>query len=1372
MPTIADLLHQALRQHQGGDLLLAENLYRQVLQADARNADAWHLLGLIAGQVGRFDVAVEHIVQALRLRPNFAVAHSNLGNVLRDLGRLTEAEACCRQALRLQPGFADAHINLGNVLRELGQLEEAEVCYRQALRIQPNSTLAHCNLGDVCRARGRLEAAESCYRQALHIQPDHARAWNNLGVALQERGLLGEAESCLREAIRLKPDYAEAHNNLANLLCGQRRLEEAETCCRRALRLRPDFAEAQTNLGVVLQEQARPEEAEACYRQALDLKPENAETHNNLGTALRAQGKLEEAEAGIREALRLKPAYTEAHFNLGNVLRDQGRLELGAACYRQALNLNPDMAEAHNNLGVLCREQGKPEEAEACYRQALRIKPGYAEAHNNIGNLYKDDGQLDAALAAYRQALHCQPDFAAAHSNLLYTLLFSPDYDAQTVFEEHQRWNRQYAEPLARNVGPHTNDRSADRRLKIGYVSSDFKSHPVGRYVVPLLQAHDHSRIDVHCYSGVKHPDAVTALCRACADVWRDVRYASDVQLADLIRQDRIDILVDLTMHMANHRLLVFARKPAPVQAIYLAYAGTTGLTAIDYRLTDNYLDPPGQDDPFCTERAMRLPDSWWCYHPVLETPEANALPALKKGYVTFGCLNNFCKVVGPTLEAWRVLLQKVPESRLLMFAPPGPGRRRVRDYFATGGVAPDRVHFVDWMATADYFWKFHDIDIALDPFPYGGGTTTCDALWMGVPVVTLAGPRKVSRGGLSLLSTVRLQEWVAYDVDGYARIAMDLAGDLARLSTIRAGLRDRMRASPLMDAPRFAKNMEAAYETMWRRWCAQAHSDRAIALHAQGRLAEAEDGWRATLRLQPDYLEAQSNLGVVLQELGRLPEAEAHLCEALRLNPNYAVAHYNLGNVLRDQGKLTEAVAGFRQALRLDEAHVEAHNNLGHILREQGELEEAEVCLREALRRKPGFASAQVNLGNVFRDQGKPEKAEACLRAALRLAPDCVEAHSYLGAVLQEQGRAEEAEACCRRALRLRPDFAEAHVNLGNIHHDRRELAQAEACYREALRFKPEYAYGHYNLSLLSLLQGDFTQGWSEYEWRRQVKELRHVPPAPTWDGGALGGRTILLQAEQGFGDTLQFVRYAAPVKAKGGRVLLECPSPLAGILAGCPGIDLLVAAGTSQPEHDVAAPLMSLPLLCGTTGATIPCDVPYLAAEPARVAHFRTRLDAIPGFKVGVCWQGNPKHKNDRRRSVALANFAPVAAVLGVTLVSLQRGTGLEQRTRQGENLRIVELLGRFQDPAQDWSETAALIEAVDLVLSVDTGVVHLAGAMGAPVWVVLPFMPDWRWLMGREDSPWYPTVRLFRQTEPGNWAQVFERIAMELRRERSGR
>ena len=495
------------------------------------------------------------------------------------------------------------------------------------------------------------------------------------------------------------------------------------------------------------------------------------------------------------------------------------------AAYHQALQLKPDYLEAHNNLGTVLKNRGRYDEAITAYHQALQLQPDSAGVHSNLGNVLKDRGRLDEAITAHRRALELSPERAEAHSNLIYTLQFHPGLEEETIAEEQRRWNRQFSDPLKDFLLPHTNDRDPERRLRIGYVSPDFRDHAVAFFLVPLLEAHDHQQFEIYGYSSVSRLDAMTARLRPCTDVWREVRYLSDTQLAESIRRDGIDILVDLALHTAGNRLPAFARKPAPVQVSWLGYAGSTGVEAIGYRLSDARIEPVGSEESSSSERVVRLPDAWCCYAPIAEFPPVGALPAADGRDVTFGSLNQFAKTNEALLACWAGLLRAVPNARLLMICLAGQAQEHTRNFLEAQGVAPDHIELVAPGPWADYIRLCERIDVALDTYPCNGMTTTCHALWMGIPTVTRAGQSAVSRASLSLLHTLGLPELVAQSEEEYVRIAVELAGDLKRLGELRATLRARMAASPLMDAPRFARNIEAAYRQMWQAWCAEPRS-------------------------------------------------------------------------------------------------------------------------------------------------------------------------------------------------------------------------------------------------------------------------------------------------------------------------------------------------------------------------------------------------------------------------------------------------------------------------------------------------------------------------------------------------------------------
>ena len=707
---------------------------------------------------------------------------------------------------------------------QAGQLPQAEALYRQILAQQPHHPDALHLLGVIAYQAGRNDLAVDLIRRALALKPNFGEAYGNLGNALRAAGQLDAAIAACRQALALLPHHAQAHSNLGVALKAQGQLDAAIAAYRQALALNPHYAEAHSNLGNALKDQGQLDAAIAAYRQALALNPNYAEAYGNLGVALQAQGQFAAAIAAHRQALALKPNYPEAHSNLGLALQAQGQLAAALAAFRQALALQPNFPEAHNHLGNALRAEGQLDAAIAEFRQALALQPNFPEAYSNLGTALQNTGQLDAALAAFRQAVALAPDDAGIHSNFILALHYHPACDAQTIAAEHRHWNLRHAAPLKKFIQPHTNDRNPERRLRIGYVSPDFRGHAVAPMVLPLLAAHDHGPWEIFCYAQVERPDAMTEKFRAVADHWRSTVGLSDERMAGLIRQDQIDILVDLAGHTAGNRLLVFARKPAPVQVNRQGYPNTTGLTAIDYRMTDAHADPPGLSDTLHSEQLLRLPRTNWIYQPPENCPALVPLPAGLP--VTFGCFNNLAKVTEPMLKVWARILAAAPGSRLLLkalgLASPDV-RQRVLALFQGEGIAPERVELLGWsQSEAEHLALYQRVAIGLDPFPYHGTTTTCEALWMGVPVITWAGQTHVARVGVSLLTNLGLPELIAENAAEYVRIAAALAGDLPRLSALRATLRQRMAQSPLLDAPRFAREIEAAYRQMWRTWCAQ----------------------------------------------------------------------------------------------------------------------------------------------------------------------------------------------------------------------------------------------------------------------------------------------------------------------------------------------------------------------------------------------------------------------------------------------------------------------------------------------------------------------------------------------------------------------
>ncbi len=841
---------------QRGQLIEGAEQIRQAIDFDG-SQPAYHAnLGAAYRALGRYDDAAACYQRALALKPDLPEAHNNLGTVYQSQGRLDEALACYRRAVALRSNYAEAHHNAGTVLQSQGELPAAIESYLRAGQCDARYLGSAYNLAGALESQGRLDEACAVVSRLIEANRDDAQAHFKLAGLLKRRGDLAGAEAEYKESLRAGGDFAEAYNDLGNVYKQSGQAERAAECYRAATRLDPAFAPAHHNLGAILLEQRRPQEAVASCRAASQINPQSPGIQFQLGISLAAAGDLPGALAAYREALRLKPDFEAAMTNCTNLLASQGhfdealalldsllarepglalahfrranllkitdRLGEAIAAYQAALRVRPNYPEAHTNLAALCIEYHQPEQAIECCQQGLQLAPDTGPLYNVLAVALARQGRADEAIAAHRRAIALQPDNAVEHSNLLYALNYLPLADPDEVFAEHRAWAARHAEPLTARAEPHANDRSPDRRLRVGYVSAHFRQHAINYFSEPILASHDHERFEIFCYSDVAVPDRITQRLTPQADHWRNTTYDSHEVLARRIRDDKIDILVDLAGHIGGNRLLVFARKPAPVQVTYLGYQNTTGMTAMDYRLTDERADPPGATDRYYTEKLVRLPRAFFCYRPADDAPDLAPLPAASAGCVTFGAFNHYRKVMPRVIDTWLSILSRVSGSRLLLLANRGGYvEEKWRQLADQRGIAKERIELLDYQPTLDYLKLIQRSDIALDPFPFNGHTTTCDAIWQGVPVVMLEGNNYVSRFGGSVLANVGLEALIAKTVEQYIETAVRLASDLESLAALRAGLRARMAASPIMDFAGFTRHLEAAYRRMWHAWCA-----------------------------------------------------------------------------------------------------------------------------------------------------------------------------------------------------------------------------------------------------------------------------------------------------------------------------------------------------------------------------------------------------------------------------------------------------------------------------------------------------------------------------------------------------------------------
>lgn len=555
-------------------------------------------------------------------------------------------------------------------------------------------------------------------------------------------------------------------------------------------------------------------EAEALGRQLLQAQPGHPDVRNLLGLIAVQRGEYAAAAQHFEQAIAVRPDFPPYHSNLSVAHRAEGRAEDAEQAGRRATILDPRYVEAHGNLAIALADLDRLDEALAAYRTAISLAPAQQPLWGNMGNVLKRQGRLEEALAAYRQAMALRPDDATAHGMWVQNLRYHPGYDAAAIAREEAQWDARHAAPLRPAASPAIEAPDPDRKLRVGYVSPDFRDHVVGRNVLPLLEGHDHERFEIFSYSDTRQPDEVTERFRTAADRWRDTSSLPDEALAAAIRGDAVEILVDLAQHTAGNRLLAFARQPAPVQVSFAGYPGGAGLAAIPYRISDPYLEEGGA--------GVFTIESFWCYAGFAEPLEIPPLPALERGHVTLGCLNQCWKVNAAVLRLWSRVLREVPGARLVLQSPEGSHRHEPLAILAREGIAEGRVSFIPRLPRAQYLAGYRELDLVLDTFPYGGHTTSLDAFWMGVPVVSRAGETIVSRAGLSQAMNLGLPELVARTDEDFVRIATSLACDLPRLADLRTTLRERMQCSMLMDARRFTRGIEAAYRAMWRQALAQ----------------------------------------------------------------------------------------------------------------------------------------------------------------------------------------------------------------------------------------------------------------------------------------------------------------------------------------------------------------------------------------------------------------------------------------------------------------------------------------------------------------------------------------------------------------------
>ncbi|MDR3438541.1 tetratricopeptide repeat protein [Telmatospirillum sp.] len=1138
-------------------------------------------------------------------------------------------------------------------------------------------------------------------------------------VSLHKAGRTADAETLYRRILAFSPDHPFVLHQLGMIRQSLGDADQARQMIERAIAVAPDYAEACNNLGAALADRGKPADAIACCRRAIVLRPDYAKAQSNLGKALKDLGKAADAAIWYQRALVIDPQFTMAFSNLAAALQDMGRLAEAREAGEKALMLAPDHPIALNNHGITLQEQGNELAAISCYERAVRLAPDYAEAHTNLGMaalLHGDytrgwqeyEWRWNGGITALRQRDFSKPRWTGDDLRGRTILLH-----AEQGFGDVLQFAR-YAKPIAARGGKVILEVHPPLMRLLSTVPGVSRVVAMGAPLpefdchlplmsAPLVMGTTERTIPAETPYVVPDAAKVAAWSRRLAGL--PGLKVGLVWAGNPRPHDPGSNLVDRRRSMTLQQLMPLLKVPS-VSFVNLQKDGPAtqiGEISADLRPHDWMAEVADFADTAALIANLDLVIS-------VDTSVVHLAGALGKPVWILSRFNG----------CWRWLTDRedspwYPTARLFRQTRRGDWDEVVTRVASALADLTDRTQ----KPSADAAQLFQQ---AVEHHQ-AGRFDEAERLYRSILATE---PRNV--GCLYHLGLVAQQR-------GRHADAVDLFQQAVQLNGKVAGL----------------------------------HGSLGTSLAALGRLDDAIASHKRAIALEPELVSAIYNLGNAYLARGNRREASACFQRTAALRPDLAEPYNNLGSIFSAIGAFEAAERSFERAIALQPQVAAGHNNLGNVRKEQGRLAEAEACFQQAISLQPDYVEAHYNLANLRLDMSDIKGAMARFQQVIAVKPTLPEAYNNLGSVLHMNGDVEQAVTCYKRVLTLDPRFPEAHANLGTVYRDRGDIDLAIATYRHAIDLDPTYPLAHTNLAVSLLLRGEFEEGLREFEWRERggPNGPNREYSQPEWTGEPLAGRTLLLHAEQGLGDTLHFVRYAPILAAKGAKIILEVYPPLVRLLASVPGVSRILATGTELPPHDFHLSLMSVAYRLGTRLDSIPASVPYLAPEPRQVADWARRLARLPGLKVGLVWAGEPRphdpraHSVDRRRSMKLEQLSPLLALPGVSFVSLQKGSPARQLDDIPAELRPLDMM----EDIADFADTAALVANLDLVISVDTSVAHLTGALAIPIWILSRFDGCWRWLQDREDSPWYPSARLFRQKSPGDWTDVVERVTNAL-------
>ncbi|MBI4657443.1 MAG: tetratricopeptide repeat protein [Verrucomicrobia bacterium] len=1261
-------------------------------------------------------------------------------------GDVPKTIALYRAVLARDPGHGLANYWLGVLALKASMPREALIHLQTASARHPELPDIHIDLGLACQALGDTDRARAAFNAARGADPNYGSTQLALAEKFEGEEKTSEALEACQRGLLAAPQDAGLLRKLAGVFFRLKQWPDSIQAWRELSRIRPDCPVTQFALGEKCYQAGVFDQAADAFRRAVELRSGFLSALLNLGLTLRKLGDARGALVCFQRGVEIDPGNCEIHKGLGDVHRDLGNWPEANAAWRRAVELRPGHADAWQNLGLGLEHQNRLEEALECHRRVVGLRPNDATAHRYFGMILQDLGQFEAAQDRYREALRLNPNDAESHWQVFSLLAARGDFPR--AWEEHEwRWTlknrstpkREFAQPRWRG------EELAGRSILL-YSEQGFGDTIQAARYVPLVQARG-GRVLLWC-----PPDMVPLLstlpsaARVFSELTAEIPFDCHLPMMSLplvFRTTLATIPNDVPYLSAPLEAdLAVPRSDHSRPRVGLVWCGS--------------LSQPNDRRPVPFERlALLLQIGGVEFYSLQKGAAAlpNHGPHPARGLIDLGPQLSHFGITAAAIEQLDLVITVDTAVAHLAGALGKP-------VWVLLSFAPDWRWMLDredspWYPTMRLFRQIKP------------------GCWEEV----------IERVGQELTAWLRsydrsapLKKWLgeglAHHQAGRLPEAERAYRRILRLEPARV---DALRLMGLVCRQR--GDLQAALGWLEKAAGLQPHGADALQMPEFERRAERSAGSPPAYHFnispkkaadEPSALQLESahvhhDLGSVWFELGKLEDAVTAYRKAVEILPSFADAHYNLGNAYYALKRSSEAETCYRKALEVQPDLTEARYNLGLLAHERGKLQEAIEEYRRVTDVNPAHPDALLNLGLVLKDLGQHDDAEACYRRLLQTSPDHARGQVNLASVLISKDELEEAENLCRRVLRHHPGLAEAWLNLGVARQAAGNVTEAIECFQRALELRPQYEEARYNLGIAELLAGHLDAGWQNYEARWRTENPLFANRGfrqPHWQGQSLRGRTLFVHCEQGLGDAIHFARYLPLIAQQGASVVLECPQPLVRLLAAVQGVAKVVPRGGEVPPCDFHVPLLSLPHRMKTTIETIPSRTPYLRVPKEA----RLKLPPLPPErrKIGLAWAGSPLHGRDRSRSISFRKLRPILSIDSAVFFSLQVGAANRELSDIPEGRQVVNL----EPQLTDFAVTASAIEQLDLVICVDTAVAHLAGALGKPVWVLLPYAPDWRWLLGREDSPWYPTMRLFRQPRRGDWDAVIEGASVALR------